>query len=104
MARFAMDKAVSPGAMGNVVTSICSPKTLNCSRAAGRVTSKEAIITFFLSRFVNRAAIFAVLVVFPPPCKPTIKIGTGGTAFNSIQAGSVPSISTRLSFTIFITC
>ena len=104
IALLAMDNAVSPFAIGKVVTSICSPKTFSCSRAAGRATSSEAISTFFLSRLVNLAAILAVLVVFPPPCKPTIMIGTGGTAFSSIQAGSVPSTSIRLSLTILITC
>ena len=47
--------------------------------------SSEAISTLRLSRWVRRRASFAVVVVLPEPCRPTIMIATGGTALRSMR-------------------
>ena len=52
--------------------------------------SSEAISTLRLSRWVRRRASFAVVVVLPEPCRPTIMIATGGTALRSMVWPSEP--------------
>ena len=71
--------------------------------AAGRRVSSEASSTFLRSRSVRRLAILAVVVVLPEPCRPTIRIGTGGTASRLIGSASAPSVSTSVSWTILTT-
>ncbi len=61
--------------------------------AAGRLTSSEAISTLRRSRPVSRLAIFAVVVVLPEPCSPTIMMATGAGALRSIGSASDPSVS-----------
>ena len=73
-----MVKGSSPLTMGSVSMPICKPRICNCSIAAGRLTSSEAIKTRLLSLSLRRLANFADVVVFPDPCKPTINIGEGG--------------------------
>ena len=80
-----------------------SPRIFSCSIAAGRRVSREAISTLRLSRVVKRLAIFAVVVVLPEPCRPTIMMATGGGAFRSIGTASSPSVATSSSWTIFTT-
>ena len=110
MARRAISTGCWPGTIGRVGTSICSPRTLSCSCAAGRRTSSEAIRTRFFSLVFSRRAILAVVVVLPEPCRPTMRIGTGGTAIrlsgDSFASSPSPplSISTRASWTILTTC
>ncbi len=50
-----------------------------------------------------RLASFAVVVVLPEPCRPTIISATGAGAFRSTGTLSAPSISTSWSCTIFTT-
>ncbi len=57
----------------------------------------------FLKRSDRRLAIFAVVVVLPEPCRPTIRIATGGVALRSMGSASEPSISTSTSLTILMT-
>ena len=71
--------------------------------AAGRRVSSEAISTLRLPISVRRLAIFAVVVVLPDPCRPTIMITTGGAALRSIGWAVEPSISISWSCTIFTT-
>ena len=82
-----------PAMIGSVATAICSPRTRNCSMAAGRRVSSEARSTFLFCLSERRLAILAVVVVLPEPWSPTIRIGTGGTALKSIDCCSEPSIS-----------
>ena len=63
----------------------------------------EAISTLRLSRWVRRRASFAVVVVLPEPCRPTIMMATGGTALRSIVWPSAPSVSISWSWTILTT-
>src|SRR5216683_6406435 len=65
--------------------------------------SSEAISTLRLSRWVRRRASFAVVVVLPEPCSPTIMIATGGTALRSMVWPSEPSVAISSSWTIFTT-
>ena len=65
--------------------------------------SSEAISTLRLSRWVRRRASFAVVVVLPEPCRPTIMIATGGTALRSMVWPSEPSVATSSSWTILTT-
>src|SRR6202171_5749140 len=65
--------------------------------------SSEAISTLRLSRWVRRRASFAVVVVLPEPCRPTIMIATGGTALRSMVWPSEPSVAISSSWTIFTT-
>src|SRR6478752_7524040 len=65
--------------------------------------SSEAISTLRLSRWVMRRASFAVVVVLPEPCRPTIMIATGGTALRSMVWPSEPSMATSSSWTILTT-
>ena len=83
-----------PATIGSVSTPTCLPSTASCSIAAGRLVSSEAISTRRLPRSVRRLAIFAVVVVLPEPCSPTIMTGTGGTALRSMVPASSPSIVT----------
>ena len=46
--------------------------------------------TRFLSRSLSRLAIFAVVVVLPEPCSPTIRSGTGAAALRSMPPSSLP--------------
>ena len=64
---------------------------------AGRLVSSEAISTFFFSRSVRRLAIFAVVVVLPEPCKPTIMMARGAGAFKSMGSASEPKVATSSS-------
>src|SRR6266436_1975668 len=65
--------------------------------------SSEAISTLRLSRWVRRRASFAVVVVLPEPWRPTIMIGTGGTALRSMVWPSEPRVATSSSWTILTT-
>src|ERR1700744_4681088 len=65
--------------------------------------SSEAISTLRLSRWTMRRASFAVVVVLPEPCRPTIMIATGGTALRSMVWPSEPSVAISSSWTIFTT-
>ncbi len=65
--------------------------------------SSEAISTLRLSRWTSRRASFAVVVVLPEPCRPTIMIATGGTALRSMVCPSEPSVAISSSWTIFTT-
>ena len=65
--------------------------------------SSEAISTLRLSRWTMRRASFAVVVVLPEPCRPTIMIGTGGTELMSMVWLSAPSVSISSSWTILTT-
>ena len=90
--------------MASVSTLTCWPRMASCSCAAGRRVSSEAISTLRFSRSVRRLAILAVVVVLPEPCRPTIRIGTGGAARRLRPAPSdPPSVSTSASWTIFTT-
>ena len=64
--------------------------------------SSEAISTLEL-RSRSRRAIFAVVVVLPEPCSPTIMIGTGAAALRSIGCASEPSVAISSSCTILTT-
>ena len=103
-ARFAICAGVSESASGNTPTSACSPNKRSCSRAAGRVISSDATITFLRSRVFSRNASLPAVVVLPDPCKPTIKITAGGLVAIFNGAASPPSISTSASCTILMTC
>ena len=50
-----------------------------------------------------RRASFAVVVVLPEPCKPTIMIATGGTALRSMVWPSEPRVAISSSWTILTT-
>ena len=56
-----------------------------------------------MSRWVRRRASFAVVVVLPEPCRPTIMIATGGTALKSIVWPSEPKVAINSSWTILTT-
>ena len=104
MARLAISTGVWPAMIGSVSTFTCWPSTASCSCAAGLRVSSEAISTRRLSRSVSRLAILAVVVVLPEPCKPTIRIGTGGEARRLSGVPSLPpSVSTSASWTILTT-
>jgi hypothetical protein len=90
LARLAMATGSSPLTMGSVSTPICWPRMASCSMAAGRFTSSEAISTRLPSRSFRRLAILAVVVVLPPPCRPTIRIGAGGLSILSAPGSSSP--------------
>ena len=104
MARRAICTADWPATIGSVSTPTCLPSTASCSIAAGRRVSREAMSTRRLSRSVRRLAILAVVVVLPEPCRPTMRMPTGGTALRLITSASAPSISTSWSWTILTTC
>ena len=90
-ARFAIFTAFSPLTIGKVSTPICAPNIANCSIAAGRLVSKDAIKTFLLFFSFNRFASLADVVVLPEPCRPTIRIGAGGlSTFNWPAFSSFP--------------
>ena len=77
----------------------------SCSMAAGRRVSSEAMSTRFLWLSRRKRPIFAVVVVLPEPCRPTSITAAGGLAAAIwISALSPPSISTRWSLTILMTC
>ena len=84
-----------------------SPSTRNCSRAAGREASSEASKTL-RSLFLRNFASFALVVVLPTPCKPTIKITAGRLPSRrkrlEVAGSPPPSASTKTSYTIFATC
>ena len=65
--------------------------------------SSDAISTLRLSRWVRRRASFAVVVVLPEPCRPTIMMATGGTALKSMVWPSEPSVAISSSWTILTT-
>ncbi len=71
--------------------------------AAGRRVSSDAISTLRFCTSVRRLAIFAVVVVLPEPCRPTIMMTTGAGALRSIGCASAPSVSISASCTIFTT-
>ena len=96
-AREAISVGDWPAMIASVSTPVCSPSCFNCSWAAGRRVSSEAIRTFFRSRFDSRLAILPVVVVLPEPCRPTIMMTTGAGALRSIVTPSEPSISTSSS-------
>ncbi len=50
-----------------------------------------------------RRASFAVVVVLPEPCRPTIMMATGGTALRSMVWPSEPSVAISSSWTILTT-
>ena len=79
-------------------------KSRNCSRAAGRVISSDATMTFLRSRLFSRSANLPAVVVLPEPCRPAIKITEGGFVAIFSGAASPPSISISASCTILITC
>ena len=81
------------------------PRIASCSIAAGRRVSSEAISTRLPSRSLRRRASFAVVVVLPEPCRPTIRIGAGGESMRSAPGSPSPrSMSTSASWTILTTC
>ena len=91
--------------MGRLSTPIWPAKIANCSIAAGRLVSSEAIRTRLLFRSFNRLASLAVVVVLPEPCKPTIKMVDGGLSIFSASAGpSPPRTAINSSCTILTTC
>jgi hypothetical protein len=102
MARAAIWTGDWPSTIGRVGTLTCWPSTASCSIAAGRRVSSEAISTLEL-RSARRLAIFAVVVVLPEPCRPTIMIGTGAEALRSIGCALEPSVPTNSSCTILTT-
>ena len=64
--------------------------------AAGRLVSSEAISTRFLWVTRRKRPSFAVVVVLPEPCRPTMSTAAGGVvAAMLISAVSPPSISIR---------
>ena len=66
--------------------------------------SSDASRTFFPFRSFNRLASFAVVVVLPDPCKPTISTVAGGLSIFSASAGPSPcSTRTSSSWTNFTT-
>ncbi len=71
--------------------------------AAGRRTSSEAMSTLRRACSVSFLASFAVVVVLPEPCRPTIMIATGDGALRSIGSPFSPSVSISWSCTIFTT-
>ncbi len=85
-ARLAISAGVCPATIGSTSTPIDLPSVASCSMAAGRRTSSEAISTRFLSVFVSRSAILAVVVVLPEPCRPAIMMTFGGSP--SMRSGS----------------
>ena len=57
------------------------------------------------SRSLSRFASFAVVVVLPEPCRPTIRIGAGGLSMRRPSALASPaSTRTSSSWTILTTC
>ena len=102
MARAAICTGDWPSTIGKVGTLTWVPSTASCSIAAGRRVSSEAISTLAL-RSLRRLAIFAVVVVLPEPCRPTIMIGTGAAALRSIGCAFEPSVPTSSSCTILTT-
>ncbi len=84
LARRAISTADWPLTIGRVSTPIWRPRISSCSIAAGRLVSSEAISTRLPSRSFSRLASLAVVVVLPPPCRPTIRIGAGGLSIFSV--------------------
>ena len=99
-----MSTGCCPATIGSVATSICVPSTANCSCAAGRWTSSDAISTFLRSFSFSRLAILAVDVVLPDPCRPTIMTTAGGVTSIIRSDVSDPSIAVSWSLTILTTC
>ena len=102
-ARRAICGGVWPSTIGSVSTPTCRPRMASCSIAAGRRVSSEAISTLRLPWSVRRRAIFAVVVVLPEPCRPTIMTATGAGAFRSIGSAFEPSVSISWSCTSLTT-
>ncbi len=71
------------------------PSTASCSIAAGRRVSSEAISTLRLAVSASRLPIFAVVVVLPEPCRPTIMMAMGAGALRSIGWALDPKVSTN---------
>src|SRR5262249_31420689 len=71
--------------------------------AAGRCVSSEAISTLRLAVSARRLPIFAVVVVLPEPCSPTIMMTIGEGALRSIGCALAPRVSINWSCTIFTT-
>ena len=89
--------------MENTSTPCFSPLICNCSIAAGRYTSQAASSVFFPLVF-NLPAIFAVVVVLPAPCRPTIIMTVSSfPGRNAISVVSEPMSLTISSFTILMT-
>ncbi len=104
-ARLAICTGVCPGTIGSTSTPTCMPSTASCSIAAGRRVSRLAISTRLPSRSFRRLASFAVVVVLPEPCRPTIRIGAGGLSiFRPSAFWSPASTRTSSSWTILTTC
>ena len=100
-----MATASWPATIGRVSTPTWVPRIASCSIAAGRRVSSEAISTRLPSRSLRRLASFAVVVVLPEPCRPTIRIGAGGEAMRRCPGSPSPlSISISASWTILTTC
>ena len=79
------------------------PSTWQTGRHTGRYMSSDANKTFLRFLSFNRLAILAEVVVLPEPCRPTIKMQTGGTAFRLSSAFSAPRSLTNSSWTILTT-
>ena len=103
IARLAMATGCSPRTGSRVRTPVCSPNCVSCCCAAGRMTSSDAIRTFFFSFFRRRRPSLAEVVVLPEPCRPTIKIATGGVPAKLRAPSSLSRISTKWSWTAFTT-
>ncbi len=99
--------AVATGSPPNVPawtgTSIWRPRVWSCSMAAGRCRSQAAIIGWRPSR-ASRFASFAVEVVFPEPCSPTIRITVGGDEAQVSVGRPSPMRFASSSCTIFTIC
>ena len=105
MARRAICTGVSPATIGSDGTPACCASWASWSWAAGRWVSRDASSTLRRSRSFRRSAILPAVVVLPEPCRPTIRIGTGGAAFRlSGTAPSPPSSSIITSLTILTIC
>ena len=77
----------APG--GGRATPACAPTVRSCSRAAGRWTSVDTSSGWRPRPFSQRPSL-AVVVVFPDPCRPVIRI-TLGTRFDHTSGrGSAP--------------
>jgi hypothetical protein len=77
--------------MGRLSTPTCAARICNCSIAAGRLVSRLASSTRLPLRSLSRLASFAVVVVLPDPCRPTISIAAGGLSIFSASAGPSPA-------------
>src|SRR5574343_82949 len=86
------------GVLGNHSAPAWAVTVLSCSMAAGRYTSPDTVITFFLRFSINHLASLAVVVVLPAPCKPAINTTAGGWAarFRSLVPCPMVAASSRL--------